>query len=156
MVLECLICREPFARSGDHEPLLLTCNHSLCRVCVTTLWESAKTQPQGRKQSPTTVVTTPILTCPVCRHSSPTSSIDDLKPNHPLIDLIENPEQNKPSHSCVECNNPASQFCVGCSHYMCANCFTQIHRTFKVSLQLTQSLTCDENKSQNIKINLTN
>ena len=46
--LVCLVCREALSANGDHIPLMLPCDHIICRQCVIDMWTLSKEKSENQ------------------------------------------------------------------------------------------------------------
>eukprot|EP00918_Siedleckia_nematoides_P077164 GHVU01168720.1.p1 GENE.GHVU01168720.1~~GHVU01168720.1.p1 ORF type:complete len:542 (-),score=29.34 GHVU01168720.1:769-2394(-) len=120
-LLECAVCTDELK-----EPRLLSCLHSFCTQCLTSMFESSDQRSRLYRR----------LTCPLCRKvdNIPAGGIPCLPIDHraeSLRDLLK-PRLLMQAHTsdcesgfpklCGNCKTPASIFCVDCMDLYCASC----------------------------------
>ncbi|NXC50424.1 TRI35 protein, partial [Penelope pileata] len=100
--LLCPICYEPF-----REAVTLCCGHNFCKGCVSRSWEHRD------------------HVCPVCKESS---SLDDLRLNHTLNNLVEmilkeeERRRGQPATLCAVHREEANLFCLEDKELACFAC----------------------------------
>ncbi|XP_068792825.1 E3 ubiquitin-protein ligase TRIM35 [Struthio camelus] len=100
--LLCPICYEPF-----REAVTLCCGHNFCKGCVSRSWEHQQ------------------HVCPVCKE---TSSLDDLRVNHTLNNLVEmilkeeGQRRGRPAALCTLHREEAKLFCLDDKELACFVC----------------------------------
>ncbi|NXX12850.1 TRI35 protein, partial [Podargus strigoides] len=100
--LLCPICYEPF-----REAITLSCGHNFCKGCVSRSWEHRQ------------------HVCPVCKENS---SLDDLRVNHTLNNLVEmilkeeKQRQDRETALCPLHHEEAKLFCLEDKELVCFVC----------------------------------
>lgn len=131
--LQCPGCGENFKQEGLKTPRKLTCGHTLCQECCTSLTDDNQ-----------------CITCPLeCDEPTVLSDVGvhTLEVNSMLLRqlgqlLYEAPPPEVPL--CGECEEqPASVFCKVCEEYYCETCSESIHEASKIMQKhLTRGAVC--------------
>ncbi|XP_064616326.1 probable E3 ubiquitin-protein ligase MID2 [Liolophura sinensis] len=129
----CPICLETFRK-----PVMLPCQHSLCRECIGLYADKCKSGQTDEAYSSTGSEDVPqVIPCPVCR--APTSlgreGVAGLPVNHQVAELVGSfasdlrVDDNIPCCSvCEEENKPrAVKFCSTCCLLYCKDCLSSCH-----------------------------
>ena len=95
--MDCIVCHEPF-NAAAKTPLVLPCNHTLCKECCGVLYR-APHQP-----------------CPVCRAPVPVTHAE-LKPNFQLMDVVN----SRDTKVCEQCQKK------GGAVVACDRCGVELH-----------------------------
>ncbi|XP_043534235.1 zinc-binding protein A33-like isoform X2 [Chiloscyllium plagiosum] len=99
--LSCVVCYDLYK-----DPVLIDCDHSFCRSCITQYWEQVVTAP-----------------CPVCRQEA---SSRTLRPFHILADIVETfVKSEKAGEIRQECSLHKKQlklFCQTDNQLICISC----------------------------------
>jgi hypothetical protein len=116
-VLECEVCYEQYD-SGNHKPLCLTCGHTFCFSCISSLQKCLETR-----------------NCPKCKKKN-TQTIDDMVINYALIPCEGKFKREKPQPEapCLQHQKPLDYLCVDCMELTCFKCTRGTHATHKVEV----------------------
>ena len=118
-LLTCPVCLEAFDES-EHQPKLLPCHHSFCRLCLLRLVKGNKTNNNA-------------LDCPTCRQhiELPAEGVVGLQTNFyvsHMRDLIGESGKVKTKACRKHGNQELSYFCSSCEVAICPDCISTDHR----------------------------
>lgn len=77
-VLDCIICMMIYNRT-DRKPLVLTCGHTFCKICITNMFKIKDREG---------------LLCPLDKKVQPWQIVDEVPVNWTIMDLLPNPGPN--------------------------------------------------------------
>ncbi|XP_076119277.1 zinc-binding protein A33-like [Alosa pseudoharengus] len=108
--LTCPVCTDIFK-----DPVILSCNHNVCKECLQNCWESKETKE-----------------CPVCRRRS---SKEGTPPNLALKNLCETflLERSQTHVSCILHKRKLEFFCQEDQQLVCLMCQDELHKHHKFS-----------------------
>ncbi|XP_078073395.1 zinc-binding protein A33-like isoform X2 [Mustelus asterias] len=99
----CAVCHDLYK-----DPVLIDCDHSFCRSCITQYWENAVT-----------------ASCPICRKET---SSRDLRPNRMLANIVElfvkSDKGDKMQQECSRHQEKLKLFCKTDNQTICVICQT--------------------------------
>ncbi|GCB82470.1 hypothetical protein scyTo_0022911 [Scyliorhinus torazame] len=99
--LSCAVCHDLYK-----DPVLLDCDHSFCRSCITQYWEEAGT-----------------TSCPICRKENPSR---DLRPIRTLSNIVEmfvkSDKGDKIQQECSRHKEKLKLFCKTDNQPICVVC----------------------------------
>lgn len=115
-LLTCTICMEHYD-DGEHLAKLLSCHHSFCQLCLTTLCSI------GKKKA---------VPCPTCREPTPLPSggVSKLQTNFYVAqvrELVEHRGAGQGECSCLKHQRKCDRFCVACERSICGECRAEDH-----------------------------
>ncbi|XP_072331784.1 zinc-binding protein A33-like isoform X2 [Scyliorhinus torazame] len=126
--LSCAVCHDLYK-----DPVLLDCDHSFCRSCITQYWEEADTTP-----------------CPICRKENPSR---DLRPIRTLSNIVEmfvkSDKGDKIHQECSRHKEKLKLFCKTDNQPICLVCQSSKNHQNHELLPVEEA--AEEFKDQSVK-----
>nr|XP_045614344.1 uncharacterized protein LOC123768093 [Procambarus clarkii]XP_045614345.1 uncharacterized protein LOC123768093 [Procambarus clarkii]XP_045614346.1 uncharacterized protein LOC123768093 [Procambarus clarkii] len=107
--VSCGCCSEVYEK-GPHEPLVLSCGHTFCRTCITS------------------VMTTGNCLCPTCRSSHRNVVVNKLAINYSLLSISLTLKEFLCDDTCSKHGDELKYWCRECKVALCSLCLYSEHQ----------------------------